>query len=89
MEVSGQLCSPTVLTPGRTPASVEYVAMWAPDPVSTFFGEGKIFVPSWIRTRLLYFDRSWCILDSNLHDIQMNLYHVPLNWLIKQKKAYK
>jgi len=43
--VSGQLYSPTVLTPGRTPAPVEYVAMWAPDPLWTFFGEGKIFSP--------------------------------------------
>jgi len=48
MEASGQLCFPAVLTPGRTPAPVEYVAMWAPDPVWTFFGEGKIFAPSWI-----------------------------------------
>jgi hypothetical protein len=65
MEMSGQLCPPAVLTPGRTPAPVEYVAMWAPDPVWTFFGEGKIVAPSWIRARLLYFGRSWCISDSS------------------------
>jgi len=83
--VSGQLWSPVVLTPGITPAPVEYVAMWAPDPVWMCFGEGKIVAPSWIRTRLLYFGRSWCISDSSLHGIPMNLYHIPLNWLIKKE----